>query len=204
MPDEMRAVVVSEPGGIDVLSVETRPRPEPGPGELLVEVAASGVNFMDVYRREGVYHVDTPFVLGSECAGRVAAVGAGVDGVSVGELVATANATGTHATFAIVAAQDAVPVPDGVAPDVAAAAMLQGMTAHYLLNSTYPVRAGEAVLVHAAAGGVGQLLVQLAKAKGARVIATVGSAAKVAVAAAAGADEVHPLRRGEGRGGGGA
>jgi NADPH2:quinone reductase len=187
---EMRAVVVPEHGGIDVLTVRKQPRPEPAAGELLVEVAASGVNFMDVYRREGTYHVDTPFVLGSECAGRVAAIGAGVEDVSVGDLVATANGVGTHATFAIVPAAAAVPVPDGVEPDVAAAAMLQGMTAHYLVNSTYPLRADETVLVHAAAGGVGQLLVQLAKAIGARVIGTVGSAAKVAVAEGVGADEV--------------
>jgi NADPH2:quinone reductase len=186
----MRAVVVSEPGGLEVLTVEQRPVPEPAAGELLVEVAASGVNFIDVYRREGVYQVATPFVLGSECAGRVAAVGPGVEDVSVGEVVATASGIGTHATFAIVAAKDAVAVPAGVAADVAAAAMLQGITAHYLVNSTYPLGAGETALVHAAAGGVGQLLVQLAKSRGARVIATVGSAAKVAIARGAGADEV--------------
>jgi NADPH:quinone reductase len=186
----MRAVVVPEHGGIDVLTVQTRARPDPGPGELLVEVAASGVNYVDVYRREGAYQVDTPFVLGSECAGRVVALGAGVSGVSVGDLVASANGVGTHATFSIVAAKDAVPVPDGVAVDLAAAAMLQGVTAHFLVNSTYPVRDGEAVLIHAAAGGVGQLLVQMAKAKGARVIGAVGSAAKVAVARGAGADDV--------------
>jgi NADPH2:quinone reductase len=187
---DMRAVVVPEPGGVDVLTVRTVPRPEPAAGELLVEVAASGVNFIDVYQRQGVYQMQTPFVLGSECAGRVAAVGAGVADVAVGDLVATAAGRGTHATFAIVPAAAAVPVPAGVEPDLAAAAMLQGMTAHYLVNSTYPLRAGETVLVHAAAGGVGQLLVQLAKAKGARVIATVGSAGKVDVARAAGADDV--------------
>jgi NADPH2:quinone reductase len=190
MAEEMRAVVVPEHGGVDVLTVQTLARPEPGPGELLVEVAASGINFIDVYRREGRYAVDTPFVLGSECAGRVAALGTGVDGFSVGDVVASADGVGTHAAFAIVAAKHAVPVPSGVEPDIAAAAMLQGMTAHYLVNSTYPVRDGEAVLVQAAAGGAGQLLVQLAKAKGARVIGTVGSAVKVAVAQRAGADEV--------------
>jgi NADPH:quinone reductase len=187
---DMRAVVVAENGGTDVLQVQEQPRPTPGPGELLVQVAASGINFIDVYRREGVYPMDLPFVLGSECAGRVAAVGDGVEGVQVGDTVATASGVGTHAEFAIVPAADAVPVPDGLDPELAAAAMLQGMTAHFLVNSTYPVSAGETVLVHAAAGGVGQLLVQLAKAKGARVIGTVGSAAKVDVARRTGADEV--------------
>lgn len=173
-----------------MLQVQTVPRPRPGPGELLVEVAASGVNFIDVYQRTGAYQVQTPFVLGGECAGRVAEIGDGVDGFAVGDPVATASGTGTHAQFALVAARNAVRVPDGVAPELAAAAMLQGMTAHYLVNSTYPLATGEVALVHAAAGGVGQLLVQLAKRKGARVIATVGAAAKVDVARGVGADEV--------------
>ena len=184
-------MVVPEHGGVDVLRVEELPRPEPGPGQLLVQVAASGVNFIDVYRREGRYPVDTPFVLGGECAGRVVATGPQLTDIVVGDVVATAAAaSGTHAEYALIDAVQAVPVPDGVAADVAAAAMLQGMTAHYLVNSTYPVREGDAVLVHAAAGGVGQLLVQLAKAKGARVIGTVGSAAKVEIARDAGADDV--------------
>jgi NADPH:quinone reductase len=187
---DMRAVVVTEHGGVDVLQVQGVPRPTPGPGELLVEVVASGVNFIDVYRREGVYAGDPPFVLGTECAGRVVAVGEGVEGVRTGDSIATASGAATHAEYAIVPAAQAVPVPDGLDPERAAAAMLQGMTAHYLVNSTYPVRAGETVLVHAAAGGVGQLLVQLAKAKGARVIATVGSERKVEIARAVGADEV--------------
>jgi NADPH2:quinone reductase len=182
--------VVPEHGGVDVLAVETRSRPEPGPGELLVEVAASGVNFIDVYQREGRYPRPTPFVLGSECAGPVVALGAGVEGVAEGDVVATADGSGTHAQFAVVAAEHAVPVPEGLDPALAAAAMLQGMTAHYLVNSTFALRPGQTALVHAAAGGVGQLLVQLAKAAGARVIATVGSARKVQVARAAGADEV--------------
>jgi NADPH2:quinone reductase len=164
--------------------------PEPDAGQVVVEVAASGVNFMDVYQREGIYDVATPFVLGAECAGTVTAVGTGVVDLAIGDRVATASGVGTHATHAVVPQASAVPVPDGVELDVAAAAMLQGMTAHYLVNSTYPLHAGEVALVHAAAGGVGQLLVQLAKAKGARVVATVGSAAKVAVAERAGADDV--------------
>lgn len=187
----MRAVVVPEHGGVDVLRVEELPRPEPGAGQLLVQVAASGANFIDVYRREGRYPVETPFVLGGECAGRVVATGPQLTDIVVGDVVATAAAaTGTHAEYALVDAVQAVPVPDGVDADVAAAAMLQGMTAHYLVNSTYPVRDGDTVLVHAAAGGVGQLLVQLARAKGARVIGTVGSAAKVGIARDAGADDV--------------
>jgi NADPH:quinone reductase len=190
MTGEMRAVVVPRTGGVDVLGVQTVPRPEPGPGQLLVQVAASGVNFIDVYRREGIYQVDPPFILGTECAGRVVATGADVRGVADGDLVATASGVGTHAEYALVAADEAVPVPAALDPEIAAAAMLQGMTAHYLVNSTYPLRSGEVVLIHAAAGGVGQLLVQLAKAKGAHVVATVGSAAKVAIAKDVGADEV--------------
>jgi NADPH2:quinone reductase len=195
-PETMRAVVVSEHGGSDKLAVQTRPRPEPGAGQLLVEVAASGVNFMDVYQREGVYPVPMPFIPGVECAGRVVSIGDGVavgdggDDVQVGDLVATAAGTGTHAEFAVVNARAAVLVPEAVAPDLAAAAMLQGMTAHYLVNSTYRVRDGDTVLVHAGAGGVGRLLIQLAKNKGARVITTVGNTAKVPIARAAGADEV--------------
>jgi NADPH:quinone reductase len=191
MAEDMRAVVVTEHGGTEVLQTQARPRPVPGPGQVLVRVAASGVNFIDVYRREGSYPGETPFVLGGECAGEVVELGDEVRGLALGDVVATAaSASGTHATYALIDAAQAVPIPVGVAADVAAAAMLQGMTAHYLLNSTYPVRAGETVLVHAAAGGVGLLLVQLAKAKGARVIGTVGSAAKVEIATAAGADDV--------------
>lgn len=186
----MRAVVVTEPGGTDVLQVQELPRPEPGPGQLLVEVAASGVNFIDVYKRQGVYPMSVPFVLGEEFAGRVAALGDGVEAFAVGDLVAAASTQGTHATHAVIDAAQGVPVPDGVPLETAAAVMLQGMTAHYLVNSTYPLNAGETVLLHAAAGGLGQLLVQLAKQKGARVIGTVGSASKVAIARERGADEV--------------
>jgi NADPH:quinone reductase len=188
--DEIHAVVVTANGGPEVLEVQTRPVPELGPAQLMVEVAASGVNFIDVYRRQGVYPVPTPFVLGSECAGRVLAVGAEVADFAPGDIVATAAADGTHATAALVDAAQAVPVPAAVSPEQAAAVMLQGMTAHYLVNSTYAVHAGDEVLVHAAAGGAGHLLVQLAKAKGAHVIGTVGSAVKEQAARAAGADVV--------------
>jgi NADPH2:quinone reductase len=184
------ALVVPRTGGRDVLTVEQLPVPEPGPLELLVEVAASGVNFIDVYFREGRYERPVPFVLGQECAGTVLAVGAGVEEFDVGDVVATAAGIGTHAGAAIVPADSAVPVPDGLDPRTAAAAMLQGMTAQYLVTSTHSVQPGETVLVHAAAGGVGQLLVQWATARGARVIATVGSAAKAEIARERGADAV--------------
>lgn len=187
----MRAVVVREPGGLDVLEVQTRDVPEPAPGQLTVDVAASGVNFIDVYRRIGRYPVPTPFVLGGECAGRVRAVGDGVTDFAVGDLVASAAAErGSHAEVTLLDAATTVPVPNGVDAETAAAAMLQGMTAHYLVHSTYPVQAGDHVLVHAAAGGVGALLVQMATSLGASVIATVGSARKVEIARTAGAREV--------------
>jgi NADPH:quinone reductase len=188
--ESMRALVVTENGGPEVLEVQSRPTPEPGAGEVLIEVAAAGVNFIDVYQRTGRYPIPTPFVLGGEGAGRVAAVGAGVTGVAVGDQVATAGASGAMAEAVAVAVEQVVPVPDGVSADLAAAAMLQGMTAHYLVTSTYAVQEGDEVLIHAAAGGVGQLLVQLAKARGAHVVATVGAAAKEDIARRRGADEV--------------
>ena len=189
------ALVVTEPGDRQVLQVQQRQIDEPGSGQLLVEVAASGVNFMDVYQRQGVYPVPTPFVLGSEGAGVVLAIGPDVKGVAVGATVAWAGAPGSHAGLVLVPAAVAVPVPSGLDPDLAAAAMLQGMTAHYLVNSTYPVQPGDSVLIHAAAGGVGQLLVQLAKARGAHVIATVSTEAKADIARSVGADVV--LRSGD-------
>ncbi|MEP7020601.1 MAG: quinone oxidoreductase [Pseudonocardiales bacterium] len=188
--EQIRAVVVTKNGGPEVLEVQSVPMPHFGPGQLLVEIAASGVNFIDVYKREGVYPVPTPFVLGGECAGRVIAAGAEVSEFKPGDIVATASAEGTHATVAAIDADKAVPVAPGVSAELAAAAMLQGMTAHYLVNSTYQVTPGVEVLIHAAAGGVGRLLVQMAKAKGAHVIATVGSPEKEQVAGTAGADVV--------------
>jgi NADPH:quinone reductase len=188
--DQIRGVVVSRHGGSEVLEVQSLPVPTFGPNQLLVEVEASGVNFIDVYHRQGVYPMPTPFVLGGECAGRVLAVGAEVTEFAPGEVVATAAGKGTHATATVVDADKAVPVPPEVSPELAAAAMLQGMTAHYLVNSTYQVTPGVKVLVHAAAGGAGRLLVQMAKAKGAHVVATVGSAEKEQVASTAGADAV--------------
>lgn len=186
----MRAVVATRAGGPEVLEVREVPEPQPGPGELLVEVAAIGVNFIDTYRRSGVYPAPVPHVPGREGAGHVIAVGAGVDDVAVGHLVAWADAPGSYAQRVVLPASVALGVPEGVDPQTAAALPLQGMTAHYLVTSTYPVRPGEDVLVHAAAGGVGLLLVQLARSRGARVIGTVSTAKKEVLARGAGADEV--------------
>ena len=190
MSSSTKALVVTESGDREVLQVEDREIADPGPGELLVEVEASGINFMDVYQRQGIYPMPTPFVLGSEGAGVVRAVGTDVHAVAVGDTVAWASVPASHAGFTLVPARSAVPVPAGLDPQLAAAAMLQGMTAHYLVNSTYPVQPGDSVLIHAAAGGVGQLLVQLAKARGARVIATVSTETKADIARALGADAV--------------
>jgi NADPH:quinone reductase len=188
-----RALVVPHTGGRDVLDVREWDRAEPGPDQVQVKVAASGINFIDVYQREGIYPLKTPFVLGGEGAGEVTAVGSAVTAVAVGDTVAWASQPGSHAAFVNIAAASAVAVPAGVPVEVAAAVILQGMTAHYLLNSTYNVQPGDSVLIHAAAGGVGQLLVQLALARGARVIATVGSAAKREIALALGAGTVLRL-----------
>jgi NADPH2:quinone reductase len=188
--EQISALVVTSHGGPEVLEVQDRPAPAPRPGEVVIEVAAAGVNFIDVYQRTGVYPIPTPFVLGGECAGRITALGSDVSGFAVGDLVATADASGAMASAVAVDAAGVVPVPDGVSGDQAAAVMLQGMTAHYLITSLYEVHDGDEVLVHAAAGGVGQLLVQLCKARGAHVVATVGAAAKADIARSLGADEV--------------
>ncbi|MBB5773354.1 quinone oxidoreductase family protein [Nonomuraea jabiensis] len=186
----MHAIIVSAPGGPEVLEYAERPDPVPGEGEIVVDVAASGVNFIDIYHRSGAYPLDLPTPIGSEGAGTVSAVGPGVREVAVGDTVAWANVLGSYAEKAVVPAERAVPVPDGVPADVAAAAMLQGMTAHYLTHSTHEVREGDEVLVHAGAGGMGQLLVQLAKLKGAKVHTTVSTSEKEKLARQAGADEV--------------
>ncbi len=186
----MRAIQVTEYGGPDVLRLRELPDPEPGDGELLVRAAACGVNYIDTYHRSGAYPVELPFTPGMEGAGVVRAVGGDVDGMGVGDRVAWASTTGSYAEQVLVPADRAVPVPDVVDDDVAAAALLQGMTAHYLTVSTYPVQAGDAVLVHAAAGGVGLLLTQLATTRGARVIGTVSTAEKERLARDAGAAEV--------------
>jgi NADPH2:quinone reductase len=186
----MRAVQAVRRGGPEVLQLQELDRPEPGDGELLVELSATGVNFVDVYRRNGTYLVDYPNVPGTEGAGRIVAIGPNVTGFAVGDRIATAEGRRTYAEYAIVPAIAAATVPDDVPDDVAAALPLQGITAHYLVNSVFPVDSGTTLLVHAGAGGVGLLLIQLAKAKGATVYTTVGSSKKHALAEGAGADVV--------------
>ncbi len=184
------AIVVREPGGPDVLSLATVERPEPAPGQLLVKIAAAGVNFIETYQRSGAYAVEHPFTPGAEAAGTVEALGEGVTAFAVGDRVAFAEGASTYAEFALVDADRALPVPEGVDLETAAALPLQGMTAHYLVNSTFPVQPGQTALVHAGAGGVGLLLIQLLKAKGARVVTTVSTPEKEELARGAGADEV--------------
>jgi len=186
----MRAVVVREHGGPEVLRVGDRPSPKAGTGQLVVDVTAAGVNYVDIYQREGrpPYGGDLPYVPGAEGAGTVAEVGPGVVGFAQGDRVAWAGAPGCYAEQAVVPADRSVPVPDGLDARVAAAVMLQGMTAHYLCTSTYPVAHGDHVVVHAAAGGVGLLLTQMAKARGGTVIGTTSTEEKAALARQAGAD----------------
>lgn len=192
----MRVIAINRNGGPEVLELEERPVPEPGPGQVLVEVAAAGVNYRDVYEREGGgYGTPPPLVAGVEGAGTVVAVGEGVSEIGVGDRVAWASAPGSYAEHALVDAEKAVPVPEGVSDEVAAAAILQGMTAHYLCTSTFPVRPGDTVLVHAAAGGVGHLLVQMVKLRGGRVIGTTSGGEKEDVARSAGADDVIGYER---------
>ncbi|WP_127128230.1 quinone oxidoreductase [Georgenia sp. SYP-B2076] len=186
----MRAIHATEAGGPEVLSVVDLPEPSAGPGELVVELAAAGVNFIDTYKRAGVYPMPFPHVPGSEGAGTVLSVGEGVDTFAVGDAVAWAEAPGSYAERVVVRVDAALPVPAGVDLRTAAALPLQGMTAHYLVASTFPVQAGQTLLLTAAAGGVGLLLTQLAVARGARVIGLVGSAEKEALARGAGAAEV--------------
>ena len=186
----MKAVRVHAVGGPDVLRVEEVDRPPPGPGQVLVKIAAAGVNFVDVYQRNGLYPVERPFTLGQEAAGTVTGIGPGVREVKVGDRVAYAGVLGAYAEFAAVPADRLVPLPNEVSPKQGATLMLQGMTAHYLACTTYPLKLGDTCLVHAAAGGVGLLLCQIAKLRGARVIGTVSTAAKAELARAAGADEV--------------
>jgi NADPH2:quinone reductase len=187
----MKAIRVNEHGGPEVLSYEDVQIPEPGPGEARVRLAASGVNYIDVYQRTGTYPMDLPFTLGLEGAGEVEAVGEGVEEISPGDHVAFAMTPGAYAEYVVVPAERLVPFNVTlVEARVAAAVMLQGMTAHYLTHSTFPVEEGQTVLVHAAAGGVGLLLCQIAKMRGATVIGTVSTEEKANLAKDAGADEV--------------
>jgi NADPH2:quinone reductase len=192
MMRDMRAVVVSRSGGPEVLELDERPSPAPAPGEVLVDVTAAGVNFMDIYGREGraPYGRQTPFVLGAEGAGTVAALGDGVSALSVGHTVAWTGVPGSYAEQVVVPADKAVPVPAGVDATVAAAVMLQGCTAHYLAASTFPVSEGDVAVVHAAAGGVGLLLTQIVRLRGGHVLGTTSTEAKAELAREAGADEV--------------
>jgi NADPH:quinone reductase len=167
---EMYAIEVTETGGPDVLQNVEKPKPSPGLGEVLIKAEAIGVNFVDTYFRSGSYPHQLPFVLGAEVGGTVEAVGDGVTALRVGDRVATADAVGAYAEYCIAAADVVALVPDGVTADVAAAAILKGMTAHLLIKSVYPVRGGDTVLLHAGAGGVGLILTQWATSLGARVI----------------------------------
>jgi NADPH2:quinone reductase len=191
----MRAVVVTTFGGPEVLELQDRPPPEPGPGEVLVDVEAVGVNYRDVYEREGRFGGTAPLVAGVEGAGTVAAVGDGVHEPSVGDRVAWSSAPGSYAEQVVVAASRVVAVPDGVSSELAAAALLQGMTAHYLATGSYAVQPGDTVLVHAAAGGVGLLLTQVVTLLGGRVVATTSTDEKAALARGAGAAEVISYER---------
>ncbi|MHB1006228.1 MAG: quinone oxidoreductase family protein [Chloroflexota bacterium] len=186
----MKAVRVGAYGGPEVLRVEELPVPEPRPGEALVKLAAIGLNFIDIYQRAGLYKNTLPFTAGQEGAGTVAAVGLGVEGVKVGDRVAWASVMGSYAEYATVPVSKLVAVPEGVDLRTAAAVMLQGMTAHYLTRSTYALQSGDTILLHAAAGGVGLLLVQMAKMIGVHVIGTAGTREKAELARSFGADEV--------------
>jgi NADPH2:quinone reductase len=186
----MKAVRVHKYGGPEVLAVEEIPVPEPQPGQARVKIEAIGINYIDIYQRAGLYPLQTPFTLGREAAGTIDAVGPNATEVKVGDRVAYAMEPGAYAEYAVVPAWKLVPVPAKVDSRSAAATMLQGMTAHYLALSTYPLKEGDTALVHAAAGGVGLLLTQIAKMCGARVIGTVSTEAKAQLAREAGADEV--------------
>ena len=186
----MKAIQVTVPGGPESLQLVDVAVPKPGAGQALVRLAASGVNFIDIYFRTGLYKADFPIAIGSEGAGTVEAVGEGVTEVAPGDRVAYAMARGSYAEYAVVPAAQLVKIPGHVDFQMAAAAMLQGMTAHYLTHSTFALKANDTCLVHAAAGGAGGLIVQMAKNVGARVFGTVSTAEKAKIAREAGADEV--------------
>ena len=186
----MKAIQVSQPGGPEAMQLVDLPVPTPKPNEAVVKIVAAGVNFIDVYNREGRYKVPTPFVLGQEAAGTITALGSGVTNLKAGDRVAYTGVLGAYADYAAVPADRLVKIPDRVSDQQAAAAMLQGMTAHYLSHDTFPLKKGQTTLIHAAAGGVGLLLVQMAHNIGARVIGTVSTEEKARMARDAGANEV--------------
>jgi NADPH2:quinone reductase len=186
----MKAIRVHETGGPEKLLLEETARPEPKAGELLVKIAAAGVNFIDIYQRTGLYKVSLPFTPGQEAAGTVEAVGPGVDFIKAGDAVTFVGPPCAYAEYAVVSASIAIPVPGGMDLKLAAGAMLQGMTAHYLTHSTFQLKSGDTCLVHAAAGGTGLLITQMAKMVGARVIGTTSTEQKAEAARRAGADEM--------------
>jgi NADPH2:quinone reductase len=186
----MKAIQMTKTGGPEVMELREAPMPEPGPGQVLVKIEAAGVNFVDVYLREGRYPGKLPSIPGQEAAGVVAALGPEVTGFKVGDRVAWCHVLGAYAEYAAVPVSMLIAIPDGVTMQQGAAALLQGMTAHYLSHSTYAIKTGDMVLIHAGAGGVGLLLIQMAKRLGARVLTTVSTDAKAALARGAGADEV--------------
>jgi NADPH2:quinone reductase len=186
----MKAIQIRETGGPEVLELVELPIPQPGPGQVLIRVEATGLNFIEIYFRKGVYKAALPLIPGSEAAGTVEELGPGVTGFAAGDLVASTSVLGSYAEYALVPAAQLVKVPAALAPEKAAAAMLQGMTAHYLTHSTFPLKAGDTALVHAGAGGVGLLLTQMAVRLGARVLTTVSTPAKAELSREAGASDV--------------
>jgi NADPH2:quinone reductase len=186
----MKAIVVNEAGGPDKLHLEEVAEPKAGPGEIIVDVGAAGLNFIDTYHRGGLYPLEFPFTPGLEGAGTVATVGDEVDGLSVGDRVGWTDVRGSYAERHVIPADRAIVIPDDLSTDVVAAVMLQGLTAHYLASDTFPLSQGDRCLIHAGAGGVGLLLTQVARMKGARVITTVGTEDKVELSKQAGADDV--------------
>jgi NADPH2:quinone reductase len=186
----MRAIQIKKTGGPEVMELVELPTPKPGTGQVLVRIEAAGVNFIDTYLREGRYPAELPFTPGQEAAGTVAALGVGVSGFAVGDRVAWNGTRGTYAEFARAPASDLLRIPDAMSFQQAAAVLLQGLTAHYLAHDTHAIRAGETVLIHAGAGGVGLLLTQMAKRMGARVLTTVSTQQKAELSRGAGADKV--------------
>ena len=186
----MKAIQIRATGGPEVLELAELPIPVPGPGQVLIRIEAIGVNFIEIYFRKGTYKAALPLTPGSEAAGTIEELGSGVNGFKIGDMVASVGVLGSYAEYALVPAAQLVKVPSNLSPEQAAASMLQGMTAHYLAYSTYPLKAGETALVHAGAGGVGLLLTQIAARIGARVISTVSTEAKAELSREAGASDV--------------
>ncbi len=186
----MKAIVIAAQGGPSALTLTEVPDPEPGPGEALIAVEAAGVNFVDVYQRSGLYPMTLPFIPGREGAGMVLAVGDGATGIAVGDRVGWATVGGSYADRTVVPVEKVVPIPEAVETTIVAAVLLQGITAHYLATDTFPLGPGDRCLIHAGAGGVGLLLTQIAKLKGAEVFTTVGTAEKAVLSRAAGSDHV--------------